>query len=208
MIGTLSLGCALPFVFLASWQQDKQMKLQQWRYVGLPAMIVHFRYARYVLRHKWYVFVACLHYGLLWRGIKHDWSKFLPSEWFPYATYFYGKKRPDIGTTGYNHALHQDDDAFNMAWNYHQKRNDHHWQYWVLMYDDGKVFCLPMPDLCRKEMLADWRGAGMAQGKPNTWEWYEANKGKMQLHEDTRAWVEAELVSQEHRYIMRSRLGI
>lgn len=153
----------------------------------------HLLYARYVFRHKWFVLLACFHRGLIWRGIKHDWSKFLLSEWRPYANYFYGPKRPDVGTTGYNHQLHQDDDAFNVAWNYHQKRNDHHWQYWILNYDDGGVVLLPMPERCRTEMLCDWIGAGRAQGKPKTWEWYEANKDKMQLHPETRAWIEEEL---------------
>lgn len=159
----------------------------------------HWLYLKYVVRHKWYVFWECLHYRLVWRGLKHDWSKFRPSEWIPYANYFYGPKRPDVGATGYNHALHQDDDAFNVAWNYHQKRNDHHWQYWVIQYDDGRVFPLPMPDVCRREMLADWRGAGKAQGRPKTYEWYDKNCDKMVLHPETRAWIEAELKTQrEH----------
>lgn len=160
----------------------------------------HFLYLKYVLRHKWYVFLACLEYGLIWRGIKHDWTKFLPSEWFPYVEYFHGAKRPDIGKTGYNHALHQDDTAFNYAWNHHQKANAHHWQYYVLNYDDGRTLLLPMLELDRKEMIADWRGAGKAQGKPKTWEWYDANKEKMQLHPETRAWVEAEMALLKRDY--------
>lgn len=154
-------------------------------------MKAHLLYLKYVLRHKWYVFLACLEYGLLWRGIKHDWTKFLPVEWFPYAGYDFSKVRTK--PTGYAHQLDPDELEFNIAWNHHQKANDHHWQYWVLLEDEGGTFALPMPDVCRKEMIADWRGAGMAQGKPNTWEWYEVNKGKMQLHPDTRGWVEYEL---------------
>lgn len=157
-------------------------------------MKAHWLYLKYVLRHKWFVFLACWQLDVsLWRAIKHDWTKFLPSEWFPYVEYFYSPKRPDVGTTGYNHALHQDDAAFNVAWNHHQKHNDHHWQHWVLLYDDGGILTLPMPDSCRREMLADWRGAGRAQGRPNTWEWYAANKDKMQLHPLTREWVEIEI---------------
>ena len=44
------------------------------------------------------------------------------------------------------------------------------------------------------EMLCDWRGAGKAQGYgDNTDKWYQANKGKMQLHPETRGWVEQQL---------------
>jgi hypothetical protein len=181
----------------------------------------HWLYLKYVVRHKWHVFWACfwianslsdegnwrMCFALLWRGIKHDWTKFLPSEWSPYAEYFYGAKRPDIGTKGYNHALHQDDGAFNVAWNYHQKRNDHHWQYWVIMYDDGKVFPLPMPEICRWEMIADWRGAGKAQGKPKTWEWYEVNKDKQTMETSTREWCDKEKERQKDIHRVGVMLG-
>lgn len=215
----------------------------------------HLRYLKYVLRHKWFVFLYCLEYGLIWRGIKHDWSKFLPSEWFPYVEYFYGGKKeivPNVKVFTEDGKLipktKTPDDvqlAFDLAWNHHQKRNSHHWQYWLLhpdkprptfvaqsfdggmshvyLYDltTGKkaaTFCegsdclsqtpeerrlrsvldlepvtMPMPDSDRKEMLADWRGAGRALGKPNTWEWYKANKNNIALHPETRQWVEDEL---------------
>lgn len=224
-------------------------------------MRAHLKYLSYVLRHKWYVFVACLSYGLIWRGIIHDWTKFLPCEWFPYVDYFYGQKPTDMGATGYNHQVNQDDTAFNRAWNHHQKANSHHWQYWLLTYDnpkprfweqsyddgmthtiladkDGKVAAvlydcnskmkwlkepdvdarkrllaelrqtvvpLKMPLADAKEMVADWRGAGKAQGRPKTWEWYAANKDKIILHPETRAWVEAELEAQKERWIRSER---
>ena len=49
------------------------------------------------------------------------------------------------------------------------------------------------------EMLCDWRGAGRAQGTPDTAAWYMAHGHKMQLHTGTRAWVERQLgVSTRH----------
>jgi len=58
-----------------------------------------------------------------------------------------------------------------------------------------------MPDADRKEMLADWRGAGRALGKPDTWAWYEAEKrDSIFLHPKTREWVEAELLKLKHRH--------
>jgi len=54
--------------------------------------------------------------------------------------------------------------------------------------------CLPMPDKYRREMLADWRGAGRAiTGEDNTYDWYLENRDKILLHPDTRYWVEGEL---------------
>lgn len=170
----------------------------------------HLQYLNYVMRHKWFVFWACLQIGglrLLWRGLIHDWTKFLPSEWFPYVNYFYGKPKTSAdGSVGYNHQLNQDDTAFNVAWNHHQKRNDHHWQYWVLNFDDGGAVTLPMSDICRREMLADWRGAGRAQGRPKTWEWYEVNKQKMQLHPETRVWIETEIARLKRFYEQEEKL--
>jgi hypothetical protein len=60
----------------------------------------HFQYLSYVVRHKWFVLLAGLRTGApLWRLIIHDWSKFLPCEWFPYVNYFYGQ--PQVGDVTY-----------------------------------------------------------------------------------------------------------
>lgn len=225
-------------------------------------MRAHLKYLSYVLRHKWYVFAECCKLGIPLQGIIHDWSKFLPSEWFPYVAYFYGGPHRSLAEfSGYEKAYFWDavrrvskeevGQRFDLAWLLHQKRNPHHWQFWVLMEDspsarylvqamqpevgpyylfdvqrekqvaefgfgfnceDGcsdEVFramvdveralavanpkVLPMPDRYRREMLADWKGAGLAMGKPDTAAWYRANRHKMLLHPETRAWVEAQL---------------
>lgn len=43
-------------------------------------------------------------------------------------------------------------------------------------------------------MLADWKGAGKAQGTPNTKAWYQKNKNKMQLAPKTRELIEKALL--------------
>jgi hypothetical protein len=45
---------------------------------------------------------------------------------------------------------------FDSAWNIHQKRNKHHWQYWVLIMDNGSIEALDIPEKYIKEMLCDW----------------------------------------------------
>jgi hypothetical protein len=142
----------------------------------------HLKYAHYLLRHKWFVFVECSKRGLLFQGLLHDWSKFLPSQWIPYARHFYGGQRTETSET-----------AFDLAWLSHQHHSPHHWQYWVLLADSGGQKVLPMPLRYRKEMLADWIGAGKAMGKPDTLAWYQANRHKVLLHPSTRAWIEAML---------------
>ena len=147
----------------------------------------YLKYLRYLFKHKWYVFIECCKLGIPFAGIIHDWSKFRPSEFFPYVNYFYGDC--DLyGKYGFYF------DAFDFAWLHHQNRNPHHWQYWVLLEDNGTKKVLPMPDRYCREMLADWKGAGKAiTGKNETKEWYLKNKDKMDLHPETRRWIELHL---------------
>lgn len=192
----------------------------------------HLAYLRAVCRHKWFVFLACLQMGVpLWSAILHDWDKFLPDEWLPYARTFY---KPN-GEKQYVESV-----DFARAWMKHQHRNKHHWQYWLgitivdhnfgmalkegnyLVWDRGQaqeivkrnsagtewyelrdvpsyypIDAAPMPDRDRREMIADWMGAGRAYMKGWTpaepLKWYEKNKDNMILHPETRAWVEATL---------------
>jgi hypothetical protein len=137
----------------------------------------HLQYLKYVLKHKYYVLVYGLKLGVpIYQLIIHDWTKFLPIEWFPYVNYFYGEKNQY---------------TFDMAWNHHQKRNPHHWQYWLLYRDDGSTEALEMPYRFILEMVADWCSAGKCiTGKVEVVEWYTKNEGKYQFGLDTRVIVE------------------
>ena len=143
----------------------------------------HFNYLKYVLRHKWFVLLASVRIGApIWAAIIHDLSKFLPSEWMPYARTFYA---PD-GSKQY-----VESDSFARAWNDHQKRNKHHWQYWLITWDRGNTEPLPMPHRYILEMVADWMGAGRAiTGQWEAKAWYEKNSKAIQLHSTTRMEVE------------------
>lgn len=162
-------------------------------------MSKYIKYLKYLLRHKWYVGLACFERGLYWQGLIHDWSKFLPDEFIPYSNFFYGEKAvPRRDSTGYYKPTDTGDEAFDFAWLLHQKRNKHHWQWWVLPEDDGGLKVLPIPQKYLTEMVCDWIGAGKAQGHfspPSdpyleTRNWYGANKNKMKLEEKTRRTVE------------------
>ena len=129
-------------------------------------MARHLRYLKYVLRHKWFVFLAGFSLGIgqlrwylwplwIWRLVIHDWDKFLPDEWLPYARFFYapdGTKAQRRDKSGYYKPTDTGNEAFEKAWFLHAKRNDHHWQWWVMPTEDG-VKCYPMSALSRFEML-------------------------------------------------------
>lgn len=148
----------------------------------------YLEYISYLVRHKWFVAIECFRLKLYWLGIVHDWSKILPDEFFPYARHDWASERDE---TGYYKAGFTSDEAFDYAWLLHQKRNKHHWQWWILPEDNDRIRLLEMPEKYVKEMICDWRGAGRAQHNPTScWKWYQHNKNKMQLHPETRKLVE------------------
>lgn len=49
----------------------------------------YIKYLLYVLEHKKNVFKTCWNKGLYLHAFTHDLSKFRPSEFIPYARYFY-----------------------------------------------------------------------------------------------------------------------
>lgn len=162
-------------------------------------MVPHLEYLWYVIRHKWFVFLAGRKTRApLWRLIIHDWSKFSSAEWSPYVENFYCPLDPSIGRgegqTGVElvEDLKRDrQERFNRAWLHHQHRNPHHWQHWVLREDDGDTVALQMPCDLAREMLADWMGAGRAiTGEWEVASWYEKNRDKIILHPDTRQFIE------------------
>jgi hypothetical protein len=162
-------------------------------------IVAHLRYASYVARHKWFVFLAGLKTGApLWRLIVHDWSKLSPAEWGPYVETFYRPLDPSIGRGQGDAGVQLDKRLkaerkarFDKAWLHHQHRNPHHWQHWLLREDDGPTEALPMPPKLAREMVADWMGAGRAiTGKWEVAEWYGANYSKILLAPDTRKFVE------------------
>lgn len=174
-------------------------------------MKAHWKNLVYLLRHKWFVAVAGWRHGVsLWRLLIHDWSKFTPDEWGPYAAFFYGMSVDEEMARGaynketakalvreYQRGIRPD---FDRAWLHHQHWNKHHWQHWVLRNDDGSVRYLEMPAKYVGEMVADWCGAGRAaKGVWEVWVWYEKNKDKILLHPHTRILVE-ELIEEEKRH--------
>ncbi len=158
------------------------------------------RYLYQVLRHKYFVFIEACHLKIPWLGLIHDASKLRLRELLPYARYFYGNypslaDYPNIccrcpSYTG--RALECVEREFNVAWNEHQKKNRHHWQFYLLVNDSSEpqIQALPIPERYIREMIADWRGAGRAYGNPNTLDWYYQSKGKQIMHPATRRRVE------------------
>jgi hypothetical protein len=111
----------------------------------------------------------------------HDLSKFYPSEWGPYRDNFFGEKPVPSEVK----------ESFIVAWGYHQMRNPHHWEHWVMRQSDGTYTPLKMPRRYVLEMVADWVGAGRAiTGTTDIVFWYAENRDGIVLHPDTRREVD------------------
>lgn len=111
----------------------------------------HFRTIQ--IHRKW-VRKYCFYAGIPWRGIKHDLSKYHPTEFFESARYWSGTKSPIL-------AAKADNDGHSMAWIHHKGHNSHHYEYWTDNYDQGcNSMVMPMNDFT--EMVCDMIGANIA----------------------------------------------
>lgn len=170
--------------------------------------MMYLKYLWYVVRHKWYVMLECFKVGLIWRGLVHDMSKFLPDEFIAYARYFYGPKETgvldcpaggkDVPVVMWPEGVKA---AFDLAWFKHQRRNVHHWEYWIHIDKwCEKIEVIEMPRKHVLEMVCDWKGAGKAQGKKGKDEckkWYLEKRDLMTFHPSTRDLVESILGIEE-----------
>lgn len=141
---------------------------------------MYWRYFWYVVQHKKNVGIECLKMGMPIHAITHDLSKFLPSEFIPYAKFFQATDRTKVYKTE-----DERNEDFQKGWCYHQKRNKHHWNYWVSVTRKDEIVPLPMPVKYIRQMIADWNGMARKFGGA-TWQYFEKNKDTMILHDETR----------------------
>ena len=110
---------------------------------------------------------------------QHDASKYDNEEFNAYCNYFY----PCDG-------FEKDSSAFDLAWLRHQHLNLHHWQHWVLMRDSGEKQPVDMPIEEIVNMLCDWHSFSAKDSESTAYNWYNENKDKMLLSDNTKELVE------------------
>lgn len=116
-------------------------------------MTKYIKHLKTILRHKVYVFLACVELGIVWQGIVHDLSKFSFIEFFSSAKYFQGNRSPIDAE--------KEDKGYSLGWHHHKGHNNHHWEYWV-DWNKGEMKPTKIPFKCCLEMLADYIGASRA----------------------------------------------
>lgn len=136
----------------------------------------YWNYFKYVLEHKKNVFIECWKAGLYLHAFTHDLSKFHPIEFISYAKRFYGNEEE------------KQHGGFELGWLHHQRKNKHHWDYWV----NGDGTAVTMPPKYILQMLCDWKGMSRKFGD-TVQDFYKKNRHKMNLSVPTRCRVEYEL---------------
>lgn len=76
-----------------------------------------------ITKHRHEVIKNCYRCGILWQGLRHDLSKYSPSEFIPGVIFYQGNKSPNEG----ERAAY----GFSKAWMHHKGRNKHHFEYWT-----------------------------------------------------------------------------
>lgn len=137
----------------------------------------YIKFLKYLLTHKILVFKECVKLGIIWKGITHDLSKLGPAEFKPYAKKFFSKEKPS-GKEWRTARLH------------HLRKNPHHYQYHIIVDDEGKMVIEEMSEKDVKEMIADWTAISYNTRKLSLHEWYEKNREIILLHPNTKLYIE------------------
>lgn len=142
-----------------------------------------FGHLKTVLTHKKWVYYYASRFGLAWRGLVHDLSKFSPVEFFESIRYWTGTRSPILAA--------KEQAGISYAWLHHRGRNKHHWEYWVDELDQGGI-PRKIPFDYVVEMVCDWLSAcrtyaGNADNVfDREYEWWTSHKDRLIMHEDSK----------------------
>ena len=81
-----------------------------------------FQHFKTITRHRHEVIRNCKKAGILWQGLRHDLSKYSPTEFLQGAKYWQGTRSPND--------REREVIGYSQAWMHHKGRNRHHFEYW------------------------------------------------------------------------------
>lgn len=76
-----------------------------------------------ITKHRHKVIKHCFKAGIGLQGLRHDLSKYSPTEFFNGVKYYDGTRSPN--------ELERLDRGYSKAWLHHKGRNKHHFEYWI-----------------------------------------------------------------------------
>lgn len=153
--------------------------------MSLKGALGHFRT---ITKHRHKVIAHCARAGILWQGLRHDLSKYSPTEFLAGARYYQGTRSPN--------EAEREAYGYSKAWLHHKGRNRHHFEYWF-DYDPVTKTNQPvkMPLNYVIEMFCDRVAASkIYQGKNYTdrhpLEYFLKAKGTRVIHKETSDFLE------------------
>ncbi|MBQ9544254.1 MAG: catalase, partial [Clostridia bacterium] len=127
---------------------------------------------------------CCVRAGIPFHGLRHDLSKYSPTEFIPGVRYFQGVRSPN--------EKEREKFGYSAAWMHHKGRNRHHFEYWN-DYDPvtKKLVAVPMPKKWFVEMFCDRVAASKTYKKEqytdrSPLEYYLHAKHERLIHPDTK----------------------
>ena len=147
---------------------------------------------RTITKHRHQVIKHCAKAGILWQGLRHDLSKYSPSEFVPGVKYYTGKRSPNEGE--------REEFGYSMAWMHHKGRNKHHFEYWSdYNLETKRNEPVEMPYNYVAEMFCDrvaaskiYNGKNYKQSDPLTY--FEKRKPHRSINIKTRDEIESLLI--------------
>ena len=152
--------------------------------------MLHFiKHFRTITRHRHKVIAHCAKAGILWQGLRHDLSKYSPTEFIPGAKYYQGNRSPN--------EKERELYGYSKAWMHHKGRNRHHYEYWTDVTKDRRLgrVGIKMPVKYVAEMFADRVAACKTYEKDryttmSPWRYYKRTKEYITIHPETRKLLE------------------
>lgn len=145
-----------------------------------------FKHLHTVDKHRFLVFVNCVHCGIPFRGFVHDLSKYSPSEFWISARNYTGTRSPIANERKEEH-------GYSKVFIHHTRKNKHHYEYWVDV-TTGDILLIPMPYPYALECCCDMISASMTyNGKNFTKDkplaFFELTKDRSMMHSATKAFI-------------------
>lgn len=147
-----------------------------------------FGHLRTITRHRHRVIAHCARAGILWQGLRHDLSKYSPTEFWAGVKYYQGTRSPN--------EAEREDKGYSLAWMHHKGRNRHHFEYWVDIDPVEKVYkSVKMPLRYVVEMFCDRVAAskiyrGDKYCGSDALDYFMRGKARRSIHPDTSKMLE------------------
>ena len=116
---------------------------------------------RTITKHRHKVIANCFRAGIFWQGLRHDLSKYSPTEFIPGAKYYQGGMRSP-------NESERETYGYSKAWLHHKGRNRHHFEFWTdYNPKTKKLEAVKMPKRFVVEMFCDRVAASKIYMKEN-----------------------------------------